>query len=492
MAVDGEKITLAIQTGVPLTIKTFAYSSQTEEYIAQILLVFLQKLNQEKMFEPLSYCVKELVTNAKKANAKRVYFIEKQLDINDDADYKKGMLTFKEDTFSHIDYYTQELRKRELYIKVVFQLDDNAIKIEIKNNCEMTVFERLRVQEKLEHARKFSAFENELFEVLDESEGSGLGLIIMILVLKKFGFSEKNYAIFCKNGETVNRITIPLAGIAENIDSISKDFAMMIEGLPAFPENIMQINKLISSPTSHIGDIAQKIANDVSLSAELLKMVNSAAYFMGQPCRSISDAVKFVGLRGIRNLLFSIGSMHSLVVKSSEENKKLWDHSYQVAFYSQLFAKNFLKSGVDKTSVEDSYVCGLLHDMGKIVFENIQPDLMKRITQICEQRGIPQQLFESLIAGSGHGEIGALIAENWNFPRILSQVIRYHHKPLKAPDEARTLACVVYICDMMAHFAEGKVDFEQIDTEVLKEFAFDSEEKFTSLSDKLLHKFKND
>ena len=74
----------------------------------------------------------------------------------------------------------------------------------------------------------------------------------------------------------------------------------------------------------------------------------------------------------------------------------------------------------------------------------------------------------------------------------MSQVIRYHHKPLKAPDEAKTLSCVVYICDMMAHFAEGKVDFEQIDTEVLKEFALDSEEKFSSLSDKLLHKFKND
>ena len=79
----------------------------------------------------------------------------------------------------------------------------------------------------------------------------------------------------------------------------------------------------------------------ISLTAELLKLVNSAAYMLSSPCHSIADAVKITGLRGIKNLLFSIGSMQNLVVKSNEENKRMWEHSYKVAFYAYNLARNF-------------------------------------------------------------------------------------------------------------------------------------------------------
>lgn len=125
--VDETKIKLAIQNGIPLTITTYTLPHEMEQYIGDVLKSFLLQLNQRQMIETLSYCIKELVNNAKKANTKRVYFIDKGLDINNRADYGIGMKTFKKDTLNNINYYLDQQRKLGLYIKVSFQTRNNKI-----------------------------------------------------------------------------------------------------------------------------------------------------------------------------------------------------------------------------------------------------------------------------------------------------------------------------------------------------------------------------
>ena len=313
----------------------------------------------------------------------------------------------------------------------------------------------------------------------------------MVLILRKFGLTEDNYQILSEKGETINRIIIPLdKTVAENIISLSREFAALVDGLPEFPENIAQINNLINSPDSKMSDIAMKISNDFSLTGELLKMVNSVAYMLPHPCQNIEEAVKYAGLRGIKNLLFSIGSMENLVSNSSEKGKKLWNHSYQVAFYSYNIARNFCKK--NRSNVEDSYVCGLLHDMGKIVFENARPNLSAKLENLCRQKNVSKEIFENLVAGCNHGEIGACIAEKWNFPQVLTDVLRYHHNPENAPESSRELASVIYLADMMAHYGEGLIDYNQIDTEILEYFKITSEEQFQGIADSLSSSFKKD
>ena len=102
--IDQSKIRTAIQAGIPLAITTYTLPMEMAVYIEDILKAFLKELNQEQMFEGLSYCVKELTNNAKKANTKRVYFRDKKLDINNKDDYEKGMATFKADTLNNIRY----------------------------------------------------------------------------------------------------------------------------------------------------------------------------------------------------------------------------------------------------------------------------------------------------------------------------------------------------------------------------------------------------
>lgn len=488
--VDNKKIQKAIESGIPLTVTTYTLPREMEAYMNDVLSTFLSELGQSQMIEYVSYCLNELITNAKKANTKRVYFQEKNLDIHNSNDYEIGLKTFKDDTLNNINHYLQLQKQAGLFVKLVLQVRANKIKIEIRNNSELTVFEYKRIHDKLSRAQQYTSMEDTVSQVLDNSESAGLGLIIMILMLEKIGLTEENFQVLCENGETITRIILPLSEKTQNdMNFISAEFVKLIDKLPQFPENISQINRLLNDPDSKMSDIAMHISNDVTLTAELLKMVNSAAFALASPCHSISDAVKLVGLRGIRNLLYSIGTVQTF--NELDANKAdLWKHAYQVAFYSYNLARNFFSS--QRAVIEDSYICGLLHDMGKIVFETSHPDLIKRVREICESKGISADLIERLIAGVNHGEVGAEIAQKWNFPEVIINVIRYHHAPENAPENVKTLANIVCLSDIMTYYQTGEIAFYQIDSELLSQFKITTEDQLKKVSDKLFASFSKE
>jgi putative nucleotidyltransferase with HDIG domain len=483
MSVDLDKIRMAIRSGIPLSITTYTLPHEMEIYMSDVLTAFLTELNQQQMIQYLNYCLNELITNAKKANTKRIYFKEKDLDITNETDYNVGMKTFKEDMLNNINYYLQMQKKAGLYVKLLLQMRNNKIKIEVRNNSTLTVFEYKRIHDKLARAQQYTSIEEALTQILDDTEGAGLGLVIMILMLEKIGLTEENFQTLCENGETITRIILPLSEeMQKEMNLVSAEFIKTINELPQFPDNITRLSRLLSDPDSKMSDIAMQISNDVTLTAELLKLVNSAAFALANPCASIADAVKLVGLRGIKNLLYSIGSLKTFAnVSGSKE--ELWTHAYRVAFYSYNMARNFCTS--ERTVIDDAYICGLLHDMGKIIFETAHPDLLARVMQICREKGASQDIFEKLISGVNHGEIGARIAEKWNFPDVITNVIRYHHEPENSPKEVRRLTSLVCLSDLMAHYQQEEVDFYQIDPEILRMFRISTEDQFKKISDRL-------
>ena len=88
-----------------------------------------------------------------------------------------------------------------------------------------------------------------------------------------------------------------------------------------------------------------------------------------------------------------------------------------------------------------------------------------------------------------HAEIGARVAENWNFPDVIVNAIRYHHAPDSAPVDVKKLVSVVYLSDLMTHYQKEEVAFYQIDVDVLKEFKLANEVQFKKISDQLLEAF---
>jgi adenylate kinase family enzyme len=210
MTFDETRIKQAILSGLPVTITTFTLSHEMEIYIENVITVLLKLARQEKIKDYICYCVRELAANAKKANTKRVYFLEQGLDLDNPEDYQRGMELFKKNTLNNIAYYLQMQKEKGLYIKLILQIRENTIHMEIRNNVTVTRTEQIRIHDRLARSHQYDNLEDALAQVLDDSEGSGLGLVILALMLKKMGLTKNNFNIYNNENETIAQISIPI------------------------------------------------------------------------------------------------------------------------------------------------------------------------------------------------------------------------------------------------------------------------------------------
>jgi putative nucleotidyltransferase with HDIG domain len=484
--IDQSQVLRAARNSIPLTIKSYTLPHETEIYLEEILGIFLRDLGQEQLKDPLAYCLRELAINAKKANTKRVYFEERDLRIGDDADYQVGMRTFKNDTLDNIDHYLELQKQKGLYVKIVFHTKGRTFSIAVKNNVPINKKEQMRVYDRIAHSRAFESLEQAFSSVLDDSEGAGLGIVILILMLKKIGLDEDAFDIDIENGETVARIVIPVSEVRlENLDLLSEAIVDEISALPQFPENIVYLQQLISDPESEIADIARQISTDPSLTADLLKLVNSAQFMLPKRVDNIVEAVKLVGLRTLKNLLYSYGTQ-KLLDGAAGDQKSLWDHSYRTAFYAYYLAKSFKRK---KDILDDVYVGGILHDMGKIIFSSVHPYLLEKIQTFCREKGIPRDLIEDFSAGLNHAEIGARIAEKWNFPDPLVEAIRYHHEPTECSPQYREVVSSVYLANAICNIESDIMTYDQLEPEVLRDYGIANANQLQLIKERLSRAF---
>jgi hypothetical protein len=209
------KIRYAIENRKALTLTTIAYRSDERRYIDTILDMYLQEAGREDLKNQLSYCLHELAGNAKKANTKRIYFFDRQLDIQNSAEYYIGMDNFKDETIDNIDYYIEKIREHGLYIKFQFYLTDKHLKISVRNNCEMNRIEAERVQRKIRAADRYADMAEAYTNIEDNSEGAGLGLVMMLIMLRSLGLGVDCLSISCRDGETIARLKIPICDTRE-------------------------------------------------------------------------------------------------------------------------------------------------------------------------------------------------------------------------------------------------------------------------------------
>jgi putative nucleotidyltransferase with HDIG domain len=486
LVVNETKIKKAILSGLPLTITTFILPREIEIYIGDVIEIFLKLTGQEKLKEHIYYCVLELATNAKKANTKRVYFNEIGLNLANPDDYLKGMEFFKNTTLDNIAHYLQLQKEKGLYIKLILQVRDNTIHIEVRNNVVATLSELGRIHDRLANSRQYNNLDEAFSQVLDSSEGAGLGLVILVLMLKKMGLNEDCFSIQSNEKETVAQLIIPLDQVqVENVSVLSHAIVNSIRSLPQFPDNILEIQRLIDNTDTDMAAIARRLSMDPALTADLLRIVNSAQYMLTS-VDNIFEAVKMIGIRGIKNLMYSYGTQ-LILGNDTAEKKQLWEHCYKTAYYSYILMKN-LKHG--SSPPEDAFISGILHDIGKIIFSNIHPNLLEKIKKFCTKRNIPNSTFEDLSAGMNHAEIGALIAEKWNFPENLIHAIRYHHNPLAAPKECRDMVESVYLANMFCEYENGNATFDQLEVQPLLNFAITTKAQLDSTIEHFSQGFK--
>lgn len=206
-----EKVRYAVQHSKTLCMTTYKYLTDEREYIDRILDLYLQESGFSYLTNKLAYCIHELAGNAKKANTKRVYFSERGLDINNETEYYIGITNFMEDTIENIRYYLKKQKEYGLYLQFKFQKIENKIRIAIINNVPLNAIEKSRIREKLDLANNFNSIFEAFSIVQDTEEGAGLGIIMMILMLRNLGLGKDVLNIYSDREKTTAFLSLTLA-----------------------------------------------------------------------------------------------------------------------------------------------------------------------------------------------------------------------------------------------------------------------------------------
>jgi putative nucleotidyltransferase with HDIG domain len=356
----------------------------------------------------------------------------------------------------------------------------------VRNGAELTSREQARIYDRIARARAFHSFVEALSQPVDSTEGAGLGLMILLQFLNRIGLGEEAFAIEARKGETVAALVIPTNKIQlEKISVLTEAIVRDVEALPHFPDTILELIRLTEDPHATLAQIGGRIATDPALTADLLKLVNSAYYALPRRVNNILQGVKIVGLKGLRNLLYTYGAQKILGEKFAEM-KALWEHSYRTAFYSFMLARSF-KPKAD--ILDDVYVAGILHDLGQIIVSYLHPQAMEQVARFCRDKDISPQILERFSFGLNHADIGALIARKWNFPEQLVNGIKYHHEPLGTPLEYKDIVYCVYMGNALCGVERDLITFEQIERPVLHDFGIATEEQGLNILKKLQNAF---
>lgn len=256
-----------------------------------------------------------------------------------------------------------------------------------------------------------------------------------------------------------------------------------VAGLVSPPDVCIKIFDIIDSPGTTSKDIGQIISQDPNLTAQLLRLVNSPAFFPGKKVDTISRAVTIVGIHELYSLIIAVSAVKTFhnIPKNIVNIDTFWRHS----LYTGLICR-ILSQRCNVLHPERLFVAGLLHDIGNMVIYNRIPEIARDLLQ--QSKGNEDTLYRAEMKSLGftHADLGYLLLKRWNLPDTLREAVRWHHEPAKAPDTAPIEACLLHIGNALANRSEigGFIEFtqgnDQIDPCVwstlhINEQAFDAE-----------------
>ncbi|MDH5601861.1 MAG: HDOD domain-containing protein [Gammaproteobacteria bacterium] len=224
--------------------------------------------------------------------------------------------------------------------------------------------------------------------------------------------------------------------------------------LVSLPEVCIRVNEMLDDPSITAVELGHVISQDTSLTARLLKIVNSSYYGFQAKIETVSRAVTVVGLRELRGLVIAASAVETFSNVSDQVLNKVrfWRHSLYCGVIARLLAEqcHVLHS-------ERLFVAGLLHDIGKLIIAQRFPTETRMITLEADSAQRSELEVEQDFLGFNHAEVGGELMHAWSMPETLFESVAYHH----APRDTRVgimETCLVHIANIFTDEAEQGLD----------------------------------
>ncbi len=244
-------------------------------------------------------------------------------------------------------------------------------------------------------------------------------------------------------------------------DSGIRQFIGAIGRLPALPPLYRELSEALEQPDTGLDKIAAIIEQDMSMTARLLQVANSAFCGRVRPTAHLRDAVTHMGLNAVRSLLLSTELFSALDTGNTLKGfslSALQSHSFRAARIA------FRLLDGHRTESKTAFSAAILHDMGHVVLATSLPTFYAPVSSLAKSEKLPLHVAEERVHGFSHAEIGAYLLDLWGLPLPIVEAVAHHHHPERAGDDTFGVTGAVHVADRLAHLDTDPGAGQHIDT----------------------------
>ena len=216
--------------------------------------------------------------------------------------------------------------------------------------------------------------------------------------------------------------------------------------LPPLPQVASQVLRVSADPDANAEDLRKVIAMDQALTSQILKISNSAMFGMMREVTTLTQAIMTLGFSTIKSVVIA-SSAKNLYHRGTVglQERLIWEHALVSAIASRAFAKS-----LRFPRIEEAFIGGLLHDIGKSVIGVKFPERYSTLLRtVYNENGVCLDL-ELETFGFDHAMVGEALVNQWNLATSLQAAVRWHHDPIHASETHRELTAIVALANHLA------------------------------------------
>jgi len=220
-----------------------------------------------------------------------------------------------------------------------------------------------------------------------------------------------------------------------------------INNLPTLPTIYSTLSEAIEDPNTNTEKLAKIISTDQVSSLKILKVANSPFYGFNGKIDTITQAILYLGFREVKNIVFAI-----TVINFFSKDKELsrfrpvdyWAHSIGVGI-----ATRMIGSIARETKIENYFLAGIFHDIGKLLFSEFAQKEYSKVLEIVARNNCLIRDAEVEVFGIEHSKVGQILSEKWKLPLSIQNAIYYHHEGILGQTKDKLIASV-HVGDIIA------------------------------------------
>jgi len=248
-----------------------------------------------------------------------------------------------------------------------------------------------------------------------------------------------------------------------------RNLVASIHSLPALPGVYNELMQELKSAEPSLERAGEIVAKDPGLSANILKLVNSAFFGIGHTIAHPSEAAMFLGIESLKALVLSLQvfSQFQQVQFKEFTVEQLWKHSWTTGVLARRLCV-FEEAG--RATTDEAFIAGLLHDVGKLILAGNHPEQYHELLRQAHLKKVALWQVEFQTLHASHAELGGYLLGRWGLPAGVVEAVGFHHRPAQAPRQDFCALTAVHVANTLGKLgqAESALIAQPVDLDYLR------------------------